>query len=423
MKQPCRFGLLAVVGLALAVSGAGPARLSAGGDKKAGTGPKDGEVLTFKVRTATERNGFDPTKDLELLAERLKKRIDPDGLYDIVIRPAGEGRVQIVLPPVGTRPKKGKPGTKARDLTREDLLHIKRLISRVGHLEFKVLANSHDDARAIAEAREMISKNKETLDKLAGRGEPPPPPTVDGTALGAPKVFEVKLASGARSKVTYRWVELGRQVRLQLGLDNAAEKEKGRGQAWKAMAEARAKGIAIQLPVSADSPRKLQQGALFYSREWKDRNLPEVERKAKKYEYFVLARNPEIDPKTGQPTPNVDGSYLSSASPQLAEGRPAVGFTFNAKGGNLLRTLTEKNVPSGKEGEATQVKRHLAIILDGLVVSAPTINSAIGQHVQITGNFTPAEVRQLVDVLRSGALPFRLEPVPPKEGGRPKKDK
>jgi SecD/SecF fusion protein len=424
MKQLCRFGLLAAVGLALATAGAGPARLSARGDKKAGTGPEDGEVLTFKVRAATGRNGFDPKKDLQLLAESLKRRIDPNGLYDIVIRPAGEGRVQIVLPAVGTRPKKGEPGTKARALTKQDLLRIKRLISTVGLVEFRVLANSHDDARAIAEAREVISKNKEKLDQLAGRGEPPPPPTVDGTALGTPKVFEVKLARGARSKVTYRWVELGRQERLQLGLDNAAEKDKGRGQAWKVMAEARANGVATPLPSPGDPVgRKLLHGALFYSRECKDRNLPEEDRKAKKYEYFVLARNPEIDPTTGQPTPSVDGSYLLSASSQRAGGRPAVAFTFNAKGGSLLHTLTEKNVPSGKEGEATQVKRHLAIILDGLVVSAPAINSAIGQHGQITGQFTQREVDMFVAILRAGALPFRLEPVPPKEGGTPKKDK
>ena len=39
--------------------------------------------------------------------------------------------------------------------------------------------------------------------------------------------------------------------------------------------------------------------------------------------------------------------------------------------------LTGANIPSGGTGEQTQVKRHLAIILDGLVMSAPTINSKI----------------------------------------------
>jgi SecD/SecF fusion protein len=412
---------LAAVGLALAVSAAGHAWSPAGGDKKAGTGPKkEGEILTYRVRSGTERLGFDPKGDLALLTENLGRRLNADGLYKIVVRPAGDGRLEVVLPPVGTRAAKAKPGTKPREFSREDILRIKRLISLIGRLEFRILANRHDDAQAIAEARELIAKKKEALDKRAERGQLPPVPTKEGTADGAPKVFEVKLARGDKSLVTYSWVELGKQEQVQLGLNKAARKEKGPGDNWKAMAEARTKGVAIQLPLSPASPRKLWQGALFYSRECKDRNLPEEERTAKKYEYFVLARNPEIDPKTGRPTPAIDGSYLVRvAQVKAGDGRhPAVSFTFNAKGGQLLHALTEKNVPSGPK--EAQVKRHLAIILDELVVSAPTINSAIGQHGQIAGSFTEREVEALVDVLRAGALPAGLELVPPKADGRSK---
>src|SRR5687768_12480899 len=49
-----------------------------------------------------QAQAFDPVKDINVLAEALKKRIDPNDLYNIVIRPAGgEGRVEIVLPTGG----------------------------------------------------------------------------------------------------------------------------------------------------------------------------------------------------------------------------------------------------------------------------------------------------------------------------------
>jgi SecD/SecF fusion protein len=306
---------------------------------------------------------------------------------------------------------------RGRDLTVEEVQRIKELISKVGKLEFRILANKYDDEDAIKEAGNMITRNREKLDDLAKRGEPPPAPTVEGTPDGTPKAFELtKLARGARSKVTYSWVELGRQERLQLHLDNAAQNDPGRGGSWSKLAEARANQVATTLPIPGDiAKREWLQGALFYSRECKDRNLPEEERTAKKYEYFVLARNPEIDPATGQPTPDITGDYLSSAGSTLGEGRPAVSFNFNAQGGRLFHALTEKNVPTGSGDESTQIKRHLAIILDSLVVSAPTINSAIGQSGQITGNFTPAEVKQLVDVLRAGALPATLKTQPVSE--------
>ena len=48
-------------------------------------------------KSAAERQGMS-----NLLAEALKRRIDPNDLYNIVIRPAGgEGRVEIILPTGG----------------------------------------------------------------------------------------------------------------------------------------------------------------------------------------------------------------------------------------------------------------------------------------------------------------------------------
>src|SRR5262249_13432327 len=123
-----------------------------------------------------------------------------------------------------------------------------------------------------------------------------------------------------------------------------------------------------------------------------------------------------IDPATGKQTPRIDGSFLVSASSiEGQDGRPAVSFTFNAAGGALFREVTRKNVPTPRGGEDTQVKRHLAILLDGLVVSAPTITSEIGRDGQISGDFGRQEVLNMVAVLRSGSLPVLLKPQPVSE--------
>ena len=61
------------------------------------------------------------------------------------------------------------------------------------------------------------------------------------------------------------------------------------------------------------------------------------------------------------------------------------------------------------EATGTHVGSGLAIVLNGRVVSAPVIRSRIGEGMGvIEGNFTQAEVEDLVTVLRSGALPVSV---------------
>jgi preprotein translocase subunit SecD len=72
-----------------------------------------------------------------------------------------------------------------------------------------------------------------------------------------------------------------------------------------------------------------------------------------------------------------------------------VSIEFNAKGTRIFGDVTDQNV--GK---------HLAIILDGNLYSAPRINERIpGGRAVITGQFTVDEARDLAIVLRAGALP------------------
>jgi len=90
-----------------------------------------------------------------------------------------------------------------------------------------------------------------------------------------------------------------------------------------------------------------------------------------------------------------------------------VQFTWDTTGANLFHDVTSRNVPTGPKG--SEFYRLLAIILDGEIVSAPQINSAIRDSGRITGNFTEREVNNLVSVLNSGSLPATLKPEPVSE--------
>ena len=91
----------------------------------------------------------------------------------------------------------------------------------------------------------------------------------------------------------------------------------------------------------------------------------------------------------------VTGRDLKNARPSLGEfNRPIVQFSFTPQGAEAFGELTGNNIG-----------RPLAIVLDGGVVSAPTINSRITDEGIIEGDFSQQEVQDLSTVLKSGALP------------------
>ena len=95
-----------------------------------------------------------------------------------------------------------------------------------------------------------------------------------------------------------------------------------------------------------------------------------------------------------------DGSDLTDAQPAFdpQTQEPMVSFKFNLRGAQKFGQATSENVG-----------RRMAIVLDGVVQSAPVIRSAItGGSGQITGNFTVKDANDLSILLRAGALPAKL---------------
>ena len=92
----------------------------------------------------------------------------------------------------------------------------------------------------------------------------------------------------------------------------------------------------------------------------------------------------------------VTGNMLTDARPAIggrSGGEPIVSFSFNDEGADKFYELTSKNI-----------NRRLAIVLDGEVISAPKIESAIRHTGSITGEFSGDEAKQLSHLLKSGSF-------------------
>ena len=95
------------------------------------------------------------------------------------------------------------------------------------------------------------------------------------------------------------------------------------------------------------------------------------------------------------------GDLLTEAKVNIDQrfNEPYVSITFNAAGAKLFEEITGANV-----------KKRMAIILDGTVYSAPVIQERIsGGNAQITGRFSMDEAKDLAIVLRAGALPAPIK--------------
>ena len=99
----------------------------------------------------------------------------------------------------------------------------------------------------------------------------------------------------------------------------------------------------------------------------------------------------------------LDGSSISDATfgLQQTDGRWAVNLVFDAEG-----TQTFGQISQRLYGE-TPPRNQFAFVLDGLVLSAPSMNAVIlDGKPQITGNFTQETSKTLADQLKYGALPL-----------------
>lgn len=252
---------------------------------------------------------------MDQMVGAVSRRINVSGTEEITVRAVGADRIEVIVP--GEDPQ-----------TVDD---IKRRITRLGSLEFAIVANRTDsDISRIALDLDLAEKDVR----------------IDG-------------------ELRARWVR-------------AAEKN----------------GVP-----------KLLQSSSAISRPLKAERT--VDGRVEQYdteEYLLL-----LDP----PEEQVTGRYLRSAyrdfNPQNAQ--IVVNFNFDQTGAYLFGQLTGRNVP-----QSGLPRRELAIVLDGFLDSAPSINEQITGSGQITGGgsggFSMEEADELVAVLNAGALEVPIDPKP-----------
>lgn len=244
---------------------------------------------------------------MDQMVGAIGRRINPSGTEEVTVRKVGQNRIEVIVPGADS----------------EDVQRIKSLITRLGSLEFAIVANRRDREHADAVARALENPEKKDIRDKEGR-------------------------------VIASWREVKGEDNYE-GVDQI-----------------------VARPFTREDGTQGEEVLILIE--------PNEERR-------------------------VTGKYLVRASQTTDQnGAPAVRFVFNAKGGSLFGQLTSKNRPS-KDG----FKRHLAVLLDGKVQSAPSINDTISTEGIITGRFNQKEVNELLNVLNAGALEVPLKPEPVSE--------
>ncbi|OHD54766.1 MAG: protein-export membrane protein SecD [Spirochaetes bacterium GWF1_51_8] len=101
-------------------------------------------------------------------------------------------------------------------------------------------------------------------------------------------------------------------------------------------------------------------------------------------------------------TVELDGTYVEKAMQGSDnDGNPSVNFQLSPEGGDIFYIVTSKNT-----------NKRLAIVLDEKVKSAPYIRAVISDSGTITSEsfkHNPNEVLFLINVLKAGALPVKID--------------
>ena len=101
--------------------------------------------------------------------------------------------------------------------------------------------------------------------------------------------------------------------------------------------------------------------------------------------------------RTDRGNPCLTGEVITNAREEFDDRTASaqVSMTMNGQGAKEWARITKDNI-----------KRQIAVVLDNLVYSFPTVQNEItGGNSQITGNFTVAEAKDLATILKSGKLP------------------
>ena len=345
---------------------------------KLGIDLSGGTILVYQAKDV----GVGESHKMDDLIAALKRRVNATGVQDIPIRKIGSNRIEIIM-------------AKATD---EEVAELKRRLTDVGQLEFRILANRKHDAAAIDRALAPGGlKRPPNRYKWARLGE-----VITGTPTGstARTITDARRAWTPDRYSNPTWTEAPQdasRTHITLtGKDSSGRERTGRfaivGNTRDTITLARPHNLSQVTSYTIDfNPSGIVPSDDAVVRD-EDVGNGEQDR-------YILVK---VDRH------NVTGAYLAAASQTTDEHvQPAVRFVFKPIGGRKFGALTREHTP--EENGAFMYR--LAILLDDLVMSAPVIKSEIREEGVIEG-IPPKDIEHTIVVLRSGSLPASLDPTP-----------
>lgn len=399
-----------------------------------------GYSMLYEIDTTDLSSDLIPGLSTRVM-ERLKVRVDPDQVRNLVWRPVGDTRleIQMPLPPKETIVKRQAFRAKlaallATNVRESELVHVFDLPAEAREAQLDKLVRGvparkelFRTAMTAYDAWQIAIKAKKDADTMADLSETYEETmaavlavNVDRNELYAALELDPGLKEREESLSRIRDKHSGRATLLNAAID--AYDQWGKDKAPLEDPEdlkrlVRGQGRLDFRILAAASTETADEFAEYASRlkkdgprwrsgdtyGWYEIAKPDDWKGGYTGEYagkqYVLAYHSDPQKVLDNTRP---GWKLAQAYPQRDQaGLPAVGFEFNEIGGSYFRDLTQANI-----GQA------LCILLDGQAFSAPNIRSVISRRGIIEGRFTDEEIRYLVSTLNAGSLDARLKPNP-----------
>ena len=346
---------------------------------KLGIDLSGGTILVYEVVKENMPANF----NMDELISALKQRVNPQGVLDIPIRKIGSNRLEIILPQASP----------------EEVEEVKHMLTDVGSLEFRILANYKHDKEAAARALGPSGRTKPPARYMWARlGEVSTgknPEFTDVSITDPKQDWKKNFYAGIDVELTGKDASGAEQTVSVPILKNTS----------KTLSLAKPIGLRSVTSYRVDYNPSNIRGGNPSNPGPSDPIIREDQVAPGRVERFILCN---LDRQ------GVTGKYLSRTYATTDEHlQPAVGFVFNRQGARKFGQLTREHLP-----DPDTFKYQLAILLDNLVMSAPSINSEIRDQGIIEGGgqgFKPKEVEHLINILQAGSLPATLNQTPLQE--------
>jgi SecD/SecF fusion protein len=314
------------------------------GQLKLGPDIKGGTNLIYQIDQSTVGNSGTRVSSRDFIAP-LQNRINPSGMNESVVRPAGDDKIEIII----------------ADVDPAEIEEVKRKITNAGILQFRIVANLNDHEELIKTARTQAENPSSDI-----------------------------------------------RLRREVTLPNKTTSEPEVSGVWRTLGRSAEQSGATEIQgyVPGDTIRNARTGEILN---------PVLTGRPNDFEFWLESQKiQDVDillalQKNGTPYVEVNGADLSRAKVEISKnGGYQVSFVMTTGGAEKMLKMTIANQPDTNTG----FKRRMAILLDGIVLSAPSLNSPIRGDGQIEGNFTLKEVEFLVQILNSGSLPGAISKQP-----------